>query len=164
MIATEATIPQQLQKRLPLPSPDGNIYADVKFRGSWDGIIVVNSAKQIIGVYVGRHVSQSALPFSIEQIEDFRTPCLWNRLLAAFPNWCDPWAFSLLSIWLLCPASLLLGDIYYSYMLFVPTLFVGFAIPVMYSVRGFPFIRLPTAIAGLSFVVAGITLFMRSLT
>lgn len=164
MIATKTTIPQHLHQRLPLPSTDGNIYADVKFRGSWDGIIVVNSAKQIIGIYIGCHITQSPLPFSIEQIEDFRTPCLWNRILAAFPNWCNPWTFSLLSIWLLCPASVLLGAVYNNYLLLVPILLVTFAIAVMYSVRGLPFIRLPTAIAGLSFVVAGIKLFMRSLS
>ena len=58
---------------------------DVKFRGKWDGILVVNSERQCIGLHLGGKTVQRHLPFRPEEIEDFRPACPWNLFLSRMP-------------------------------------------------------------------------------
>lgn len=73
--------------RLPPPGPDGQRFIDVRVHGAWDGILVVDSAGDCVGIYARRRVEAlpMLLPFKPSQIEDVRAASLWNRTLAAFP-------------------------------------------------------------------------------
>ncbi|MGH7139227.1 MAG: hypothetical protein ACREHD_26070 [Pirellulales bacterium] len=78
-------MPAQLKARLNKPRADGNWYLDVKAKGRWEGIIVVDGQGIVIGIYAGREITQWNLPFLPEQIEDVRAASLINRLLASVP-------------------------------------------------------------------------------
>jgi hypothetical protein len=155
-------IPECVRAKLPPASTDGKVYADVKFRGRWEGILVINSEYQCVGVYCGRQIIQWPLPFAPSEIEDVRRPCLWNRLLAALPEGCDIYGCSVLTIWIGCPLLLILGLAFSRWLLVLMIPLVVLAIALMYAVRGFPLTRLPTALAGLGFALAAVIGFIKS--
>jgi hypothetical protein len=60
-------------------------YLDVRIRGEWEGILVVNENREAVGIRCGRKTFEEDLPFNPEDIEDIRPACLWNRLLVELP-------------------------------------------------------------------------------
>ena len=74
------------KKPLPRLRPDGTAYLDVRVRGKWEGILVVNEHREGVGIRFDRKTFQEALPFDPDDIEDIRQACLWNRLLAELPR------------------------------------------------------------------------------
>lgn len=134
---------------MPRPHRDGFIYADVKFRGKWDGIIVIDSEHQCIGVYVGRGIVQCPLPFTPGQIEQLRAASLWNRFLANLPSWFGPYDFAVFTICLVCPMFLMLGFIWSTWALLAVPLLTLTCASVMYQVSGFPLSRFLTSNFGL---------------
>ena len=73
------------EKPLPRLRRDGTAYLDVRVRGEWEGILVVNEHREAVGIRCGRKTLQEDLPFDPEDIEDIRPACLWNRLFAELP-------------------------------------------------------------------------------
>jgi hypothetical protein len=155
-------IPKQVRAKLPSASNDGNIYADVKFRGGWEGILVINAEHQCVGVYCGRKIIECPLPFTPEEIEDVRRPCLWNRFLATLPEGFDIYGCAVLTIWLVCPVLLILAIPFNRWLLLFVFPLVVLSIAFMYTVRGFLLTRLPTALLGLAYALAALIAFVKS--
>lgn len=153
-------VPSRLIGRLQRRSRDGNVYADVKFRGSWDGILVIDRSHRCIGVYAGRRVVEVPLPFHEDEMEDFRSPSLGNRVLSQLPLGLDPYTAGSRGIVFLGPASFAAGALVSAWiaLITVPVAFVG--VWLMYQVRGFPFLRLPLAMLGIACALGGVTLFL----
>ncbi len=87
------------EKPLPRLRRDGTAYLDVRVRGKWDGILVVNEHREVVGIRFDRKTYRENLPFDPEDIEDIRSACLWNRLLVELPRdlvFCYPYACLLL--------------------------------------------------------------------
>lgn len=109
-------------KPLPKQRNDGTVYLDVKFRGKWDGVLVVNSERRCIGVRIGGRVSQDLLPFRPEEIQDFRPSRPLNRILAEIP----PCLIYLFPYICLVTLPLLLGSVaYLGSLALIATLLVG---------------------------------------
>jgi hypothetical protein len=153
-------IPEQLHQRLPRQSKDGYVYADVKFSGRWDGIVVINSSHEIIGVYVARQTTSWPLSFAADEIEDFRKPCLWNLFLAQFPQRVNPWNAALIAVWFIIPATIIAGFFITPWLQLLPIGLLAFSTRVLYSDRGFPFIRFPTFLFGLGGALWGLAFFL----
>lgn len=153
-------VPSRLIGRLPRRSRDGNVYADVRFRGSWDGILVVDRSHRCIGVYAGRRIVEVPLPFGADEMEDLRSPSLGHRVLSQLPPGVDPYTAGSLGIVFLGPASLAAGALVSAWiaLITVPVAFVG--VWLMYQVRGCLFLRLPLAMLGIACAVSGVTLFL----
>lgn len=97
---TPFLLPGRFHSKLGTPQSDGNWYLDVKAKGKWEGIIVVNGDGVVIGIYAGHTISPWNLPFLPEEMEDVRTASIKNRLLAAVPD----------AVWFwLPPVSLAIG-------------------------------------------------------
>ncbi len=156
-------IPERLHSKLPAPSQDGNIYADVFAEGCWDGIVVFDSHFRCIGIYQGRQVRKEPIFFLTDKLEDFRTPSKWNWILASLPFCLNDYDLSLIGIWLICPILLLAGWIINPYFYLTPIPIVVLSIRSMYQIRGFPFLRLLTAIAGVGFLMDGLILFIQAM-
>ena len=150
-------IAEELRDSLPAPRQDGLRYADVQFRNCWDGILVVDASFQCIGVNVNRRVEQHPLPFSPDEIQAFREPCLFNRILASFPPWFDIWSASLTGILLACPILLFASALLTPWLCLAVFPIVVLSWIGMYSMGGFPLIRLPVAIVGLGMIVAALS-------
>lgn len=148
-------IPERLIPRLPSASRDGYVYADVRFRSTWEGILVIDAMHRCVGVFVGRKVVQHPLPFAPEEIEDFRPPSIGNRLLARLPASIDPFSAGAFLVVVGCPAALTLVFVSRWLALVLPVVAVT-GIWLMYQVAGFPFLRLPIALLGIGWAVAGI--------
>jgi hypothetical protein len=155
-------MPHHLLAKLPPRSRDGFVYADVKYRGIWNGIPAIDSEQKCVGVYCGRRILVWPLPFTPEEIEDVRPPCLWNRLLANLPAALDLYTCSLVAIWVVCPILLACGLAITPWMLLATPPIAVLSIAVMYSGGSFPFTRLPTAIAGIGFSLVAINGFIGS--
>jgi hypothetical protein len=104
-------LPDALVARLPPPASDGQRYIDVRVRGAWDGILVVDPAGDCVGIHVRRRVEALPiqLPFEPSQIEDVRAASLWNRSLAAFPF--DFFIASLVMAFVVSPVLLVLSRV-----------------------------------------------------
>lgn len=131
-------IPELLHQRIPRQSKDGYVYADVKFSGRWDGIVVINSSHEIIGVYVARQTTSWPLPFAADEIVDFRRPCLWNLFLAQFPQRVNPWNAALIAVWFVNPVLIIAGFFISPWLQLLPIGLLMFSTRVLYSDRGFP--------------------------
>jgi len=145
--------------RLPRPATDGLRYIDVKVRGAWDGILVVNSDGCCVGIHVRRRVEEFPLPFEPSQIEDVRAACMWNRVLAQLPF--DLYDASLVTVLIVSPALLVLSRTLLPPLSGVSTVACLFAIYFMYQSPGFPFIRPLVAVAGLAQAIMGAAWFLR---
>lgn len=149
----------ELIARLPPTAPDGLRYIDVKVGGAWDGILVVNSEGNCVGVHVRRRVEEFPLRFEVSQIEEVRPACLWNRLLAQVPF--DLYAASLSTVFIGSPILLLLSNTLVPPLSAVAVVACLLSIYFMYQVSGFPFIRPLAAILGLTQAVVGTACFLR---
>lgn len=146
--------PEHLIPMLPKPAKDGNHYVDVRFRDHWDGILVINAQGMVLGIHIRRGIVEYPLPFKPSEIQGVRPASLCNRLLAAIPF--DLWSASLVSLFLVSPILLVLGfAVHFVFFLCVIPLCVG-AILLMYQSGGFPFIRFPAALLGLTQVLFAI--------
>ena len=154
-------IPESLRQSLPPPRTDGLRYADVQFRDTWDGILVVDSNFQCIGVNVNRRVEQHPLPFGPDEIQDFRKPCFSNRILAALPLWFDIWLASLTGILIVSPVLLAASWAFTPWICLVVFPVVVLSWMGMYSISGFPLIRLPVAVAGLCMMTTALLRLVR---
>lgn len=103
-------MPERLHHRLPTPAADGLVYVDVKVKGVWDGILVVDSARGCIGIHLEGRVQEYPLPFEMEEVEDCRRPSLANWTLAWLSRWVDGLVAILIAVWIVCPVLLLLGS------------------------------------------------------
>jgi hypothetical protein len=149
----------QLGGRLPAPGSDGLRDIDVKVRGAWDGILVVDSEGHCVGIRVRRRVEEWPLPFDPAQIEDVRPACLWNRVLAQVPF--DLYGASLVTALIGSPVLLVLSKMVFPPLSLVAAVACVLSIYFMYQVHGFPFIRPLAALAGLAQAVVGIAWFVR---
>jgi len=149
-------LPAHLSSRIPSPSSEGNVYADARVGGRWDGILVINSDRRCIGVYVHRSIVEWPLPFQPSEIEDVRPASFWNRTLANLPVGLDPYNVSVFTVWIICPLLLVFGLTSNMWLLPLLGVIVIICHIGMYSARGFPFTRFPTSLAGLAFLMAGI--------
>ena len=150
---------EELSSRLPAPGADGLRDVDVKVRGAWDGILVVNSEGCCIGIRVRRRVDEFPLPFDPSQIEDVRPACLWNRALAQVPF--DLYDASLVTVLIGSPVLLVLSKLVFAPLSLVAVAACLISIYFMYQVHGFPFIRPLAALAGLAQAVVGTAWFVR---
>ncbi len=102
-------LPDALIARLPPPAPDGQRYIDVRFRGAWDGILVVDAGGTCVGIYLGGRVVALPylLPFEPSEIEDVRAASRWNRVLASLPF--DFFVASLVAVFIVSPVLLVLS-------------------------------------------------------
>ena len=148
-----------LIRRLPAPAIDGLRNIDVKVRGTWDGILVVNAEGSCIGIRVRRRVEEFPLPFEPSHIEDVRSACLWNRALAQVPF--DLYDASLVTVLIVSPALLVLSRIVLPPLSLVAAAACLLSAYFMYQSSGFPFIRPLAALAGLAQAVVGIAWFVR---
>lgn len=154
-------LPARLITRLPRPSRDGNVYADVRLRGRWDGILVIDQTRRCVGVYEGRAIVQAPLPFAPDEMEDLRPPSLPHRLLAQIPASIGPHAAGALTVLVLAPASVVAGALLSGplALLAPPLALVGTWL--MYQARGFPLLRLPLALTGVVCSILGVLTFLR---
>lgn len=149
----------ELIHRLPEPGPNGLRDIDVKVAGTWDGILVVNSDGDCIGVRVRRRVEEWPLRFKPSQIEEVRPACLWNRLLALVPF--DLYDASLATVFIGSPVLLVLSKFIAPPLSAVAVVACLLSIYFMYQVSGFPFIRPLAAMVGLSQAAIGTAWFLR---
>lgn len=149
-------LPAHLITRLPAPSRDGNVYVDARIGSRWEGILVINSDRRCIGVYVQRSIIGWPLPFQPNEIEDLRPASIGNRLLAYLPAGVTPYNASAITIWIISPILLIFGLTINILLLPTVATIVVICHVGLYSVRGFPFTRFPTSIAGLSILVTAI--------
>lgn len=154
-------IAESLRHSLPERSDDGLYYTDVKFRGGWDGILVIDADFRCIGVYAGRTVKEHPLPFDPDEIQDFRPPCVINRILASLPQWFDFWIASLFGVIVASPLLLIASSFISVWIAILVIPVAGLSIMGMYSCGGFPFIRLPVALAGLMFMISALLRILR---
>jgi hypothetical protein len=146
-------LPDDLIARLPPPTADGRRYIDVKVRGVWDGILVVDVEGSCVGIHVRRRVEEFPIPFEPSQIEDVRPACVWNRFLAQLPF--DLFAASLFAVFIVSPVLLLLSRILLPPLSGASAAVCLVAIYVMYQLPGFPVFRPLAAMAGLAQAVVG---------
>ena len=147
-------LPAVLRPCLPPLSRDGRRYVDVRFRGKWDGVLVIDEAGLCVGVYVQRRIREVPLPFLSDEIESVRKACLHNRILAAFPF--DLWGAALITILGLSPLVLALGFLLWQPLVLISVVGCAIAIHVMYLYGGFPLMRLPVALLGLGQILAAV--------
>jgi len=151
-------LPKELIARLPPLAADGLRYIDVKVRGAWDGILVVDARGSCVGIHVRRRVEPFPLPFEPSQIEDVRPASTWNRLLAQLPF--DLFAASLLTVFLISPALLVLSRTLLAPLSAASALACLPAIYCMYQSPGFPLIRPFAAVVGLAQAILGAVWFL----
>ena len=156
-------LPARLIDRLPRPARDGRTYVDVRFRGTWEGILVIEDRRRCVGVYVGRRIVEAPLPFTVDELEDVRGASVAHRLLAQLPAGLDPFVVGALVLLVLGPASLGAGASL-SAPLALATVPVAVAGTwLLYQARGFPLLRLPLALVGVGLAALGVRLFLRAL-
>jgi hypothetical protein len=153
-------LPTHLTTRIPSPGRDGNAYVDARIGGRWDGILVIDSDRRCIGVYVHRSIIQWPLQFQPNEIEDLRPASIWNLVLATLPAGFTPYGASVVTVWILCPILLIFGLTTNILLLPLVAMIVIICHIGLYRVRGFPFSRFPTSVAGLGFLVAAIVGFV----
>ncbi|MES2570226.1 MAG: hypothetical protein V4710_09260 [Verrucomicrobiota bacterium] len=154
--ATPFNLPKEHRCLLPPARTDGLILADVKVRGQWDGILVIDDRFRCIGVYVGRQVINWTLPFSTSEIEDYRKACLWNRFLAFMPPiLLSPYA----AVWIGSPILIALGHFVSAWFLLTVPLLAVISIARMFSEGGFPLIRMPSVMAAIAFAALAVGTF-----
>jgi hypothetical protein len=153
-------LPDALVSRLPAPAADGRCYIDVKVRGAWDGILVVDAHGSCVGIHVRRRVEELPLPFEPSEIEDVRSPCVWNRALAQLPF--SLWSASLLTVFIVSPALLLMSRTLLSPLAGVSAAASLLAIYLLYQSPGFPIIRPLVALVGLAQFIVGALWFVSS--
>jgi hypothetical protein len=129
----------ELVEHLPPPAVDGHHYIDVLVRGTWDGILVVDSKGMCLGIHVRRRVEEFPLPFDASQIEDVRPACLGNRVQAQIPF--DLFAGSLVVVFLVSPVLFVIAGAGFPRLSVVPVVFGFLSLYGLYQARGFPFIR-----------------------
>ncbi|WP_145245614.1 hypothetical protein [Aeoliella mucimassa] len=149
-------IPPAVADSIPAANFDGYSYADVKFHGRWDGILVINADRQCIGVYVGRRIVEYSLPFAPTEIEALRPASLANRWLASIPAGWSPYNLALCTIWIAFPVLFLLGMTLTAWFLVLLIPLFGVCSIALFSIRGFPFGRGPTFLFGLGMVMASV--------
>lgn len=149
-------LPTRLTARIPAPSRDGNAYVDARIGGRWNGILVIDSDQRCIGVYVHGSIIEWPLHFQSNEIEDLRPASIWNRLLANLPVGVTPYNLSVVTVWIICPILLIFGLTTHLLLLPLVALIVIICHIGLYSVRGFPFTRFPTSVAGLGVLVAAL--------
>lgn len=142
-------IPERLICRLPKPAADGLYYVDVKFRSRWDGILVINSGFECIGVFVRRKIVQCSLPFAPEHIEDFRHASIENWAWASLPSPWDPLLVSMVLIPIVIPIFLLLSFLVSKWFALLPLAIIWSCISQMYAISGFPLVRPFLTLAGI---------------
>jgi hypothetical protein len=69
-------------KSLPRLGPDGVTFIDVRVKGKWEGVLVVNERRECVGVRSNRQTIEWDLPFLPRDIEDFRPASALNLILA----------------------------------------------------------------------------------
>ena len=152
----------ELGSKLPSPGRDGLIYVDVRFHGRWDGILVFDESKRCVGVFAGRKVVAAPLPFDVDEIVDVRPASLWNRCLAAIPDWFDPFPLGALALFTVCPTLLAAGEA--SKWFYLATALVAMlSIRIMYCGAGFIMTRFPITLAGLAIVLVASVKFILAL-
>ena len=149
-------LPTRLTTRIPAPNRDGNTYVDALVGGRWSGILAIDSAQRCIGVYVRGSVVEWHLHFQSNEIQDLRPASIWNRLLANLPAGITPYNLSVVTIWTVCPILLIFGITTHLWLLPIVAVTVIICHLGLYSVRGFPFTRFPTSVAGLGVLVAAL--------
>ena len=142
--STPFDLPIEHHGMLPPARGDGLILADIKVEGHWDGILVIDGHR-CIGVYVGRKVIHWDISFDPNDIEDYRAASIWNRFLAFLPPLLlSPYPI----VWIICPILMAIGYFVSYWVLIVVPFLTVISILRMYSGKGFPLIRLPSALFG----------------
>ena len=134
---------------------------DVRVRGKWDGVIVVDDNGICIGVYIRRRIETCPLPFAPSEIEDIRNASLWNLVLAAMPF--DLYDAAVFTVVLISPVTLVLGWMVFPLFALFSVVACGVAIYVMYLAPGFIFTRFPVAFFGFGQIVWASVFLLRSL-
>jgi hypothetical protein len=153
-------IPDDLIARLPSPGADGRSYIDVKVRGAWDGILVVDAYGSCVGIHVRRRVEEFPLPFEPSEIEDVRSPCGRNRARAQFPF--SFWSASLVTVLIVSPVLLVASRTLLAPLAGLSAAASLLAIYLMYQSPGFPLIRPFAALVGLGEAIVGAAWFVSS--
>jgi hypothetical protein len=150
---------EALLDRLPAPGANGLRNIDVRVRGNWEGILVVNSEGSCIGIRVRRRVEEYPLPFEPSDIEDVRPACRWNLILAAVPF--DLYDASVFTAFIGSPALLVLSRFVLQPLSAVAVVACLLSIYFMYQSPGFPFIRPLAAMFALAQAVLGTGWFLQ---
>jgi len=151
-------LPDGLIARLPPPARDGWRYIDVKVRGAWDGILVVDPGGACVGIHVRRRVEEFPLPFEPSQIEDVRPASMRNRILAQLPF--GLFEASLLTVFIVSPALLVLSRTVLPPLSGASAVACLLAIYGMYQEPGFIFIRPLASLLSLAQAIVGAVWFV----
>lgn len=152
-------LPHALVGQLPPSTRDGLRYIDVRVRGSWDGVLVLDPSDRCVGIQVRGRVEQCPLPFEAASIEAVRPASLWNRVLARVPF--DLHAASLVAVFIASPATLALSAVWSRALAPASIVSCLLAIRFLYLGSGFPLVRPFAALLALAQVVLGVAVLSR---